>query len=132
MDVDVVLAMDDANARRFIDAAISAGLKPVMPVSIEALADPELIGRWHDEKGMLAFGLRDPQLQSTVIDVLVRPVVPYDELQRNADRLPIGRLQVPTASIDDLIRLKTGTGRSKDAIDIDELRKLGGVAGQPS
>ena len=27
-------------------------------------------------------------------------------------------------SIDDLISLKTGTGRSKDVVDIDELRKI--------
>ncbi len=37
MDVDVVLAMDDKNLRRFIDAAKAAGLQPTIPVPIEAL-----------------------------------------------------------------------------------------------
>lgn len=31
---------------------------------------------------------------------------------------------IPVAGIDDLISLKTGTGRSKDVVDIDELRKI--------
>jgi len=31
---------------------------------------------------------------------------------------------IPVAGIDDLISLKTGTGRSKDVLDIEELRKI--------
>jgi len=36
----------------------------------------------------------------------------------------IGPLSIPVAGIDDLISLKTGTGRSKDVLDIEELRKI--------
>ena len=126
MDVDVALSMSPENLHRFIAAARRGGLQPVMPVPIDSLADPELMNRWHDEKGMLAFALRHPERQSTVIDVLIRPKVSFDELKRNSEALPIGTLKVPTASIEDLIRLKTGTGRTKDAVDIDELRKLAG------
>ncbi|MGK6311224.1 hypothetical protein [Variovorax sp. DT-64] len=38
----------------------------------------------------------------------------------------IGKLEVPIASIEHLIAMKTGTGRTKDVIDIEELKKLGG------
>ena len=125
MDVDVVLAMTQENLRAFIAAAQHAGLKPVMPaVALESLADPDLRNRWHEEKGMLAFALRHPDLQSTVIDVVIRPTVPFEELKRNAQSLPIGSIRVPTASVLDLIRLKTGTGRNKDAVDVEELKKL--------
>ena len=61
---------------------------------------------------------------ATAIDVLVRPVVSYDELKRNAVTKRIGPLSVPVASMDDLITLKTGTGRSKDLLDIEELRRI--------
>ena len=81
MDVDVVLAMDDKNLRRFIDAAKAAGLQPTIPVPIDALAQPELIEQWHREKGMLDFSLRSPEARATVIDILVRPVVPYAALR---------------------------------------------------
>ena len=66
MDVDIVLAMSPDNLGRFIDCARAAGLQPVIPVSIEALADPALIDRWYREKGMLAFGLRASDLMAPV------------------------------------------------------------------
>ena len=124
MDVDVVLALDDDNLAKFVDCAKSAGLKPVLPIPIDALRDAALIDQWHREKGMLSFALRGPDMMATVIDVLVRPVVSYDELKRNAATKRIGPLSIPVASIDDLITLKTGTGRSKDALDIEELRRI--------
>lgn len=123
-DVDVVLAMNYENLCRFIDGARQAGLKPVLPISIDALRDAALIEQWHHEKGLLAFALRDPGMIATVIDVLVRPVVPFEQLKRNAVIKRIGALTIAVASIDDLIALKTGTGRTKDVIDIEELRKL--------
>jgi len=124
MNVDVVLAMAPDNLRRFIDYARAAGLQPVIPVPIDSLANPDLLEQWHREKGMLAFALRGPDMMATVIDVLVRPVVSFDDLKREAVRVPVGTLTVPVASIEHLITMKTGTGRGKDAIDIEELRKL--------
>lgn len=124
MDVDVVLAMEPDNLRRFIDNAKATGLQPVIPVPIDSLASPDLIEQWYREKGMLAFGLRGPAMMATVIDVLVRPVVSFDELKRDAVQVPVGTITVPIASIEHLITMKTGTGRGKDAIDIEELRKI--------
>lgn len=43
MEVDVVLAMDEANLRRFIEVAAEAGLQPTIPVLLESLANPVLI-----------------------------------------------------------------------------------------
>jgi len=124
MDVDVVLSMDDENLGKFIDSAKAAGLRPVLPIEIDALRDPSRIDQWHREKSMLAFALRSPEAMATVIDVLVRPVVPFVELKRHAVIKRVGPLSIPVASIDDMIRLKTGTGRTKDMLDIEELGKI--------
>ena len=124
MDVDVVLAMTPENLRRFIDCAKADGLRPVIPVDMESLANPELMDQWFREKGMLAFGLRGQDAMSTTVDVLVKPRIPFDELKRDAVAVAVGALQVPIASIGHLIAMKTGTGRSKDVIDIEELQKL--------
>ena len=124
MDVDVVLAMNDGNLAKFIDCAKSANLRPVLPISIDSLRDAAQIDKWHIEKGMLAFALRGPDMMATVIDVLVRSVVPFEDLKRHAVTKRIGPLLIDVASIDDLVRMKTGTGRSKDVLDIEELRKI--------
>lgn len=73
---------------------------------------------------MLAFSLRSCEAVATVLDVLVKPVVPFAELRKEASLLDIGTVQTPVASIAHLIAMKTGTGRSKDQIDIEELRKI--------
>ena len=124
MDVDIVLAMDSGNLERFIAAVGNAGLRPTIPVPIESIARPDLIDQWHREKGMLAFSLRGVAAQATVLDVLVKPVVSYAELRRDAVVVDLGASRVAVASIPHLIKMKTGTGRGKDAIDIAELQKL--------
>jgi hypothetical protein len=124
MDVDVVLAMDEENVRRFLSAAKASGLQPTIPVAIESLAKPELIEQWYRDKGMLAFSLCGSQAMATVIDILVKPVVSFVDLRRAATMVEVGSISIPVASIDHLILMKTGTGRSKDAIDIEELRKI--------
>lgn len=127
MDVDVVLAMDAGNLQRFFSAAKASGLRPAIPVEIESLANPELIEQWYREKGMLAFSLRGVQTMATVIDILVKPVVPFADLRRAATMVEVGPISIPVASIDHLIEMKTGTGRSKDLIDIEELQKIRAV-----
>jgi predicted nucleotidyltransferase len=124
MDVDVVLAMDEENLQRFLSAAKKSGLRPTIPVQLDSLAQPELIEQWCREKGMLAFSLRGAETMATVMDVLVRPVVPFAELRRDATMVAVGSVNVPVASIEHLIAMKTNTGRSKDMIDIEELRKI--------
>ncbi|MBI3903713.1 MAG: nucleotidyl transferase AbiEii/AbiGii toxin family protein [Nitrosomonadales bacterium] len=124
MDVDVVLAMDENNLRRFLSVAQMYNLRPTIPVKLESLAQPELIEQWHREKGMLAFSLRGPEAMATVMDILVKPVVTYSDLRREATLIEVGTIRIPVASIGHLIAMKTGTGRSKDLIDIEELRKI--------
>ncbi len=124
MDVDVVLAMDEENLQRFLSVAKASGLRPTIPVEIESLTKPELIEQWYREKGMLAFSLRGPQAMATVIDILVKPVIPFADLRHEATMVEVGPISIPVASIEHLITMKTGTGRSKDLIDIEELRKI--------
>ena len=124
MDVDVVLAMDEANLQNFISSAKSAGLRPTIPVPIDSLAQPELIDQWFREKGMLAFSLRTNETRALVLDVLVKPVVSFAELRRDATMVKVGSLEIPVASIAHLIEMKSGTGRSKEMIDVEELRKI--------
>ena len=124
MDVDVVLAMDEGNLQKFLSVAKANNLRPTMPVELDALARPELIEQWYREKGMLAFSVRGPEALATVMDILVSPVIPYPDLRREATMIEIGTIRIPVASVEHLIAMKTGTGRSKDLIDIEELRKI--------
>ena len=124
IDVDLVLAMDSINLERFISVARVFGLAPVIPVPLEALADAEKIEQWHREKGMLAFALREPQIGGSVIDVLVRPEVQFDQLLANAVDVQLFDRDLKIASIDDLLVMKRAANRLKDRIDIEALEKI--------
>ena len=131
LDVDIALAMDDANLARFIDAARRLGLSPSLPVPIEVLSNAAQIETWFREKSMLAFSLREAAPAGLVVDVLVRPRVAYPALRANAVRRSLGSIVIPIASVEHLIELKSDTGRSIDAIDVDSLVKLRDAAPLP-
>lgn len=123
-DVDLVLAMDDDNLARFIDVAKQRGLIPSIPVPIDSLRNAAQIEQWYLEKGMLAFALREPQVGGGVVDVLVRPVVPFEQLRRNAILGELFSQKVSIACIDDLLTMKRHANRDKDKLDIAALEKI--------
>lgn len=123
-DIDLVLAMNDANLARFIEIAKRFGLAPIIPVPIESLKNSALIDRWHREKGMLAFALREPGAGGSAVDVLVRPDVSYEALSsQSVEGRMFGR-SVKIASIDHLLQMKRIADRPKDRLDIEALEKI--------
>lgn len=123
-DIDLVLAMNDENIDRFIAVAKHHGLVPSMPVSIDSLRNHGQIEQWYRDKGMLAFALREPQIGGSVVDIMVRPDVPFDKLMTNAVVGELFALKVWIASIDDLLTMKRIANRPKDQLDIVALEKI--------
>jgi hypothetical protein len=123
-DIDLVLAMDDDNLVRFIAVAKRYGLVPSIPVPIDTLRDANQIEQWHREKGMLAFALREPQVGGSVVDILVRPNLPFEQLMANAVAGELFAQKIWIASIDDLITMKRIANRAKDQLDIAALEKI--------
>jgi hypothetical protein len=73
---------------------------------------------------MLAFALREPQIGGSVIDVIVRPVVPFTELLARSDEVKLFNQKVKIASIADLVTMKRAADRPRDRIDIEALEKI--------
>ena len=124
MDVDLVLAMDGPNLQRFLRVAAELKLKPSLPVKIESLCDAAQLDEWARDKHMIAFCLRPPSKTAPSIDIIVRPKVTFETIYRNRIERDIGGVQFKVASIDDLIALKSDTGRKQDASDIVALNKV--------
>jgi len=123
-DVDLVLAMNDDNLSRFIEVTRRFNLVPAIPVPLESLRDAAQIERWHREKGMLAFSLRETRVGGMVVDILVRPEIDFDRLRANAVHGELFGRQVPVAGIDDLLAMKRAANRGKDRLDIEALEKI--------
>ena len=73
---------------------------------------------------MLAFQLRAPEIDAPSVDILVRPVVPFDTAYDRRLRMAVGELIVSVAAMQDLVALKSGTGRQIDQSDIRALHRL--------
>ena len=123
-DVDLMLALDADNLAKFVSAGQSLQLKPVIPVDLADVADAGKVRSWIEEKGMLALALRPPDITAPTLDILVKPVVPFEEAYGRRVERTLGSTTVTVAAIEDIIRLKTGTGRQKDEADITALRKI--------
>jgi len=123
-DVDIMLALDADNLGRFVAAAKKLKLKPVVPVTLEEFADTGKVLSWIKDKGMLAFALRPPERSDPTLDILVKPPVAFEAAHGRRVVTAVEGVSVCLAAIEDMITLKTGTGRQKDEADIRALRQL--------
>ena len=76
---------------------------------------------------MLAFALRPPERWAPTLDIPVRPAVAFDAAHGRQVRTTAEGVPVRLAAIEDMITLKTGTGRQKDEADIRALKQLQSV-----
>lgn len=121
-DVDVALAMNAGNLEKFVSLAAELKLVPVIPEKLESLKNSQQLDRWHVEKGMVAFALRGPG--DLVLDVLIRPVVVFDDLRENSVIKSFLGRKFKLAGLDDLLLMKRAAARPKDLIDIIAIEKL--------
>jgi hypothetical protein len=124
MDIDITIAMNPENQENLISWAQSLNLKPVLPVPLQSLKDIALLKLWQQEKNLLAFALTTPEVAGVTIDILLFPSVDFAEMQRRAVHFDIDQIDIPVASIDDLILLKQAAGRPIDSSDIEHLKRL--------
>src|SRR5712691_2936342 len=123
-DVDIMLALDAENLGHFVAAAKRLKLKPVVPVTLDDFADAAKVRSWIDDKRMLAFALRPPEQWAPTLDVLVKPAVAFEAAYGRQVRTTAEGVPVCLAAIEDIITLKTGTGRRNDEADILALQQL--------
>jgi hypothetical protein len=73
---------------------------------------------------MLAFALRPVENTAPTVDILVKPVVTFEEAYPRRFLVKAEDVIISVAAAEDLITLKSGTGRDIDKADIRALRRL--------
>ena len=131
MDVDLALALDTDNLARAVGALRALGLQPIAPVSWDEFVRPGQLDRWYREKRMLALGLRKTDGFSPSVGLLTQPLVPFETLHANSEIKDLSGVDIRIATIDDLIALKTGTGRAIDSADIEAMQMLKRIRAGP-
>jgi hypothetical protein len=117
-DLDICPAMDPANlaalGRALVD--MEARLRGVEQ-DVPFVPDERTLARVQILTLDTSFG---------PLDVLMRPdgMPPYRQLRARAERLDVGTVAVPVASLDDLLGMKRAAGRKKDELDVETLEAI--------
>lgn len=124
VDLDLLVDLAPANARRVVEALREVGFVPRVPVEFAGFANTQLREFWVREKNMLVFSVLRPERPWEVVDLFVDPPIPFADAWKRRRRIRLGDLVVPVVSARDLIAMKRKAGREQDLSDIEALRKL--------
>jgi predicted nucleotidyltransferase len=125
-DVDIVLDLERDNALRAMKALNAIAYRPLVPVDATDFADEEKRRVWIREKNMVVFQMRNPDRESTRLDIFVKEPFAFTEEFAQAKWEEVAGIRAPVLRYDELIRLKRSSGRPQDLIDIDQLELMFG------
>lgn len=129
-DLDVAVALEGPGLVQAAAVLRGLGLRCRLPVRDEELARPEVVRGWVAERNLTALTWVDPADPLREVDLVIDSPVPFEELERTADRLTAAGLTLRVASIPALIRMKTGTGRAQDDSDVEALHRVEALRGR--
>ena len=122
-DLDILVEMSDGNLANVVKVLKTQGYQVHQPVDPMGLADEKIRKEWILEKHMKAFNFyKDGGLEE--VDIIIDSPLSFETARKDALRIKVGKLTLPVVSIDHLIRMKKGTGRAQDRLDVERLRLI--------
>lgn len=126
-DLDVLVALDDANLDRLALLMEERGFTQRLPIDVRLLSDRKQVQQWIMDKGLTAYTFIDSKLPQFSLDVLAGESLDFDTFEQNKIVIEAEDLSIPVISIDDLIGMKRRANRQKDIEDVAALLELKGL-----
>jgi hypothetical protein len=123
-DLDLAVILEPDNLLSLVNTMASLGYKPRVPVDPKDLANSKARELWQKEKGMKVFTFFHPARPFAEVDILIDEQIEFAKIWENRVKYEAGDVVVPTASIDDLIAMKSKSARDKDLSDIAALNRI--------
>ena len=124
IDADIVRRLEPGNVARAMHALEAIGYQPLVPVAASEFADPEKRRSWIQEKHMIVFQMRNPDRDSTRLDIFVAEPFPFEETYQHTFWDALHGVRVPIVPYEELVRLKTAAGRPQDMLDLQQLELI--------
>ncbi len=126
LDIDIALNLAPENLDRFIQAVKEMGLKPRVPVPLEALGDPEAVQMMVKEKHALVYSLIDPKDPLRYVDIFLKQELSYSSLIADVVEVSIDGRRFQVIGAERLLTIKKSISplRDKDRLDIAELERI--------
>ena len=124
MDIDLMLDLSEANVEQAVLAFEHLGYTPRAPVKAAELVSGEKRREWISQKRAVVFTFINLGAPFKMIDVFIDNPLDFDLAFGRRTQLDIGGVTVDMASVEDLINMKTISGRPRDMEDVEHLRKI--------
>jgi len=122
-DMDILVEMSNENLGKIVNILRKQGYRVKQPVDPIGIADEKIRYNWIHNKHMKAFNFYK-EVELKEVDIIIDTPVSFKEAKKSARRLKIDNIILPVISISNLIKMKKGTARSVDKLDIEELKKI--------
>lgn len=123
-DIDLVISLDPQNIGLALEKLASLGYSPAVPVEAADFNDENKRKDWIETKGLLELPFRSANRPLAEVDLFARHPIPYEKLSAGATAVDVESTRVRVCSLDHLIQMKTGTGRSRDEEDVKRLSTI--------
>lgn len=120
-DLDLAIDLEGNRPAAAVEALTSLGLLPLLPVSAESFANPDLRRSWVEDRNLKVFSFHDPANPMVQVDLFAENPIPFEDLWDRSVRVKLGSQLARIAGIDDLIAMKRAAGRPQDLSDIEAL-----------
>jgi len=125
-DLDIAAELTNSNLDKIFKTCVKLGYTLRQPIELNDVSDPIKRRKLIRNKHLKAVTFHK-QGDYKEIDVLIDLIIPFKKLYSNADMCKVGNLKIRLACINDLIRMKSATGRPLDKIDTRILKQVKGI-----
>lgn len=122
-DMDILVEMSDDNLTKVVTILKNSGYHVKQPVDPIGIADKTTREIWIKKKHMKAFNFyKEGELKE--VDIIIDTPVHFEDARKDILWVKSDDIRIPVISIDNLIKMKKGAGRSIDKLDIEELNRI--------
>jgi hypothetical protein len=118
VDLDLVICFSEKDFVTLEKALKSLGLEPRLPVDGKQVF--KFRKEYIENKNLIAWSFYNPLKPIEVVDIIIT----HDRRKMKVKTISMQGINVKVASVPDLIRMKTLSGRPQDLADIEALRRL--------
>ena len=124
MDIDIIISTDPENVMELVGILRELGYLPRLPVDPNLISDEATVSDWIENRNLKAFSFYHEADPFKVVDILLAHPLDFDRSFNDRSTKTLDDMEIYLASIDDLIRMKSYSGRPQDLSDIRLLEKL--------
>lgn len=124
MDLDIMVDLSDKNLSKLVEVMEKFGYTPRVPVDPHEILSKEKRDEWINKKAAVVFTFVNLGSPFKHIYIFLSNPIDFEEAYFKRELMVIGGVKVIVISIDDLIKMKTISGRPRDIEDIQHLERI--------